>query len=161
LHQRFFGIFATGCTKLIFPVEKGRILAIDYGKKRVGLAVTDPGQMIATRLATVASDGIWRFLDDYFRKEKVILVLVGYPVTLSNEPSEAITWINPFIRAFVKRYPAIRMEQADERFTSRLAQRAMIDSGLKKKERQNKALVDAVSATILLQSYLEQQKFRS
>ncbi len=142
-------------------MEKGRILAIDYGKKRVGLAVTDPDQMIATRLTTVSSDAVWRFLDDYFGKESVVLVLIGYPVTLHNEPSEAVIWINPFIRAFQKKYPGIRIEQADERFTSQLALRAMIDSGLKKKERQDKALVDGVSATILLQSYLEQQKYRS
>lgn len=141
-------------------MDKGRILAIDYGKKRVGLAVTDPEQLIATRLTTVASDAVWRFLDDYFGKEKVVLVLIGYPVTLHNEPSEAVTWINPFIRAFVKKYPEITVEQADERFTSRLALRTMIDSGLKKKGRQDKALVDGVSATILLQSYLEQQKYR-
>ena len=134
-------------------------MAIDYGKKRVGLAVTDPLQMIATRLETVSSDGIWKFLDDYFRKEKVVLVLVGYPLQMNNEPSQAVKYINPFLKAFIRKYPEIPVQQVDERFTSKLAFQAMIDSGLKKSERQDKALVDGVSATILLQSYLEQQKY--
>ena len=140
-------------------METGRVLAIDYGKKRVGLAVTDPEQRIATRLTTVSSDEIWRFLDSYFREEKVVLVLVGYPLQLNHQPSEAIAYINPFLKAFVKKYPEMRVEQVDERFTSTMAHQAMIAGGLKKKERQNKSLVDGVSATILLQSYLEQKKF--
>lgn len=142
-------------------MESGRILAVDFGKKRVGLAVTDPEQLIATRLATVATEEIWKFLDGYFHDEKVTLVLVGYPVTMKNEPSEAIVFINPFIRNFLKKYPGIRVEQVDERFTSQLALRAMIDGGLKKSGRRDKALVDGVSATIILQSYLEQKKFRT
>jgi putative Holliday junction resolvase len=140
-------------------METGRVLAIDYGKKRVGLAVTDPEQRIATRLTTVSSDEIWRFLDSYFREEKVVLVLVGYPLQLNHQPSEAIAYINPFLKAFVKKYPEMRVEQVDERFTSTMAHQAMLAGGLKKKERQNKSLVDGVSATILLQSYLEQKKF--
>ena len=140
-------------------MEAGRIMAIDYGKKRVGLAVTDPMQLIATRLETVLSGDIWKFLDDYFRKERVVLVLVGYPVQMNNEPSQAVTYINPFLKAFVKKYPEIPVQQVDERFTSKLAFQSMIDSGLKKSERQDKALVDGVSATILLQSYLEQKKY--
>lgn len=142
-------------------MERGRILAVDFGKKRVGLAVTDPEQLIATRLATVATEEIWRFLDGYFQSEKVTLVLVGYPVTMLYEPSAAIVFINPFIRNFIRRYPDIRLEQVDERFTSQLALRAMIDGGLKKNDRRDKALVDGVSATIILQSYLEQKKFRT
>ncbi len=141
-------------------MEKGRILAIDYGKKRVGLAVTDPLQMIASRLTTVSSGDIWKFLDDYFQKEKVVLVLVGYPMQMNNEPSEAVTWINPFLKTFVKKYPVIEVKQVDERFTSKLAFQAMIAGGLKKSDRQNKSLVDGVSATIILQSYLEQKKFQ-
>jgi len=141
-------------------MEKGRILAIDYGKKRVGLAVTDPLQMIASRLTTVSSGDIWKFLDDYFQKEKVVLVLVGYPMQMNNEPSEAVTWINPFLKTFVKKYPDIEVKQVDERFTSKLAFQAMIAGGLKKSDRQNKSLVDGVSATIILQSYLEQKKFQ-
>ena len=140
-------------------METGRVLAIDYGKKRVGLAVTDPEQRIATRLTTVSSDEIWRFLDSYFREEKVVLVLVGYPLQLNHQPSEAIAYINPFLKAFVKKFPEMRVEQVDERFTSTMAHQAMLAGGLKKKERQNKSLVDGVSATILLQSYLEQKKF--
>jgi putative Holliday junction resolvase len=140
-------------------MDAGRIMAIDYGKKRVGLAVTDPLQMIATRLATVSSGDIWKFLDDYFLKEKVVLVLVGYPVQMNNEPSHAVTYINPFLKAFIRKYPDIRVQQVDERFTSKLAFQAMIDSGLKKTDRQDKSLVDGISATILLQSYLEQIKY--
>ncbi len=138
---------------------KGRVLAIDYGKKRVGLAVTDPEQRIATRLTTVSSGDIWSFLDSYFRQENVVLVLVGYPLQLNAQPSEAVAYINPFIKAFVKKYPEIKLEQVDERFTSVLAHQALIDGGLKKKERQDKSLIDGVSATILLQSYLERQKY--
>jgi putative Holliday junction resolvase len=140
-------------------METGRIMAIDYGKKRVGLAVTDPMQMIPTRLETVSSGDIWKFLDDYFRKEKVVLVLVGYPMQMNNEPSQAVTYINPFLKAFIRKYPDIPVQQVDERFTSKLAFQAMIDSGLKKTDRQDKSLVDGISATILLQSYLEQQKY--
>ncbi len=140
-------------------MEAGRILAIDYGKKRIGLAVTDPEQRIATRLTTVSSGDIWKFLDTYFSAEKVVLVLVGYPLQLNNQASEAVAFINPFLKAFVKKYPEIRVEQADERFTSVLAHQAMITGGLKKKDRQDKSLVDGVSATILLQSYLERKKY--
>jgi len=141
-------------------METGRILAIDYGKKRVGLAVTDPMQLIATRLTTVPSGEIWKFLDDYFNKEKVILVLVGYPLQMNNEPSQAVIYINPFLRTFIKKYPDIQIQQVDERFTSKLAFQAMIDGGLKKSDRRDKAMVDGVSATIILQSYLEQNKYR-
>jgi putative holliday junction resolvase len=136
----------------------GRILAIDYGRKRVGLAVTDPLQIIATRLETVSSALIWNFLDSYFAREQVDRVVIGYPVQLNNQPSEALNYINPFIKAFTRKYPSVPVELADERFTSRLAQRAMIDGGLKKSDRQNKALVDGISATIILQSWLEQKK---
>ena len=137
----------------------GRILSIDYGKKRVGLAVTDPLQMIATRLTTVPSNEIWTFLKDYFAKEDVEKVIVGYPLQMNNQPSEAVKYINPFLRKFQKDYPEIRLEQVDERFTSKLAFQTMIDAGLKKKDRQNKGTIDGVSATIILQSYLEQKKY--
>jgi putative Holliday junction resolvase len=142
-------------------MEAGRIMAIDYGKKRVGLAVTDPLQMIATRLDTISSGEIWKFLDVYFQHEKVVLVLVGYPVQMNNEPSQAVIYINPFLKTFVKKYPQIPVRQADERFTSRLAMQAMINGGLKKSDRKDKALVDGISATIILQSFLEQKKFQS
>lgn len=136
----------------------GRVLAIDYGRKRVGLAVTDPFCMIATRLDTVHVSEIWAFLEKYFDQQKVDRVVIGYPVKLNNEPSEALRYINPFIKAFSKKYPLIPFELADERFTSILAHQAMLDAGLKKHDRQNKGLVDGVSATIILQSWLEQKK---
>jgi len=138
----------------------GRILAIDYGKKRVGLAVTDPMQIIANKLTTVPSHQIFDFLKDYFQKENVEKVIIGYPRQLNNEASEAVLYINPFLKRFQKLYPDMPIEQVDERFTSRMAFQTMIDAGLKKKDRQNKATIDAVSATIILQSYLEQKKFR-
>lgn len=136
----------------------GRILAIDYGRKRVGLAVTDPMQIIANKLTTVRAHDIFDFLKDYFLKEKVDLVVVGYPKTMNNEPSESIRYINPFLKQFQKKFPNVKLELVDERFTSKLAFQTMIDAGLKKKDRQNKELVDAVSATIILQFYMEQQR---
>ncbi len=137
----------------------GRVLSIDYGKKRVGLAVTDPLRIIATRLTTVSSTEIWEYLSDYFAREEVDLVLVGYPRQLNNEPSEAIRYINPFLKKFTQLYKQMPVELMDERFTSKMAFQTMIDAGVKKKDRQNKATVDGVSATIILQSYLEGQKF--
>ncbi|WP_163714143.1 Holliday junction resolvase RuvX [Mangrovibacterium lignilyticum] len=138
----------------------GRILAIDYGKKRVGLAVTDPLQLIASKLTTVRSHDIFEYLKEYFQKETVEKVIIGYPLQMNNEASEAVLYINPFLKRFQKLYPEMPIEQVDERFTSRMAFQTMIDAGLKKKDRQNKATIDAVSATIILQSYLEQKKFR-
>lgn len=134
-------------------------MAIDYGRKRVGLAVTDPLQMIANRLTTVAAHEIWIFLKDYFAKENVEKVIVGYPMQMNNQPSEAVQYINPFLKKFQKEYPDMPLEQVDERFTSKMAFQTMIDAGLKKKDRQNKETIDAVSATIILQSYLEQKKY--
>jgi putative Holliday junction resolvase len=133
-------------------------MAIDYGKKRVGLAVTDPLRLIANRLETVEADQIWRFLDEYFANEAVDLVLVGYPVQLNNQPSEALRYINPFVRKFQQKY-AVEIKLVDERFSSKMAFQSMIDAGLRKIQRQNKGMIDGVSATILLQSFLEQQKF--
>ena len=137
----------------------GRVLSIDYGKKRVGLAVTDPLKIIATRLTTVATDDIWTYLADYFAREEVDLVLVGYPMQLNNEPSEAIRYINPFLKKFRQIYKDMPLQQMDERFTSKMAFQTMIDAGVKKKDRQNKETIDGVSASIILQSYLEEQKF--
>ena len=137
----------------------GRILSIDYGNKRVGLAVTDPLQIIATRLTTVPAEEIWPFLADYFDREPVELVLVGYPKQLNNQPSEAIRYINPFLKKFRETYPDMPIRQMDERFSSKLAFQTMIDAGVKKKDRQNKGTIDGVSATIILQSYLEGKKF--
>ena len=134
-----------------------RILAIDYGRKRVGLAVTDPLQIIANALTTIHSKDIWTFLDDYLNKEQVECIVVGYPKQMNNEASEAVKYINPFLKKLIKTYPDIMVKQVDERFTSKMAHQTMIDAGLKKKARQNKALVDTISATIILQSYLEQK----
>jgi putative Holliday junction resolvase len=140
--------------------EVGRILAIDYGKKRVGIAVTDPLQMIATRLTTIPAHEIWTFLKDYFSRESVEKVIVGYPMQMNNQPSEAVLYINPFLKKFQKDYPNMPLEQVDERFTSKMAFQTMIDAGLKKKDRQNKETIDGISATIILQSYLEQKKYQ-
>jgi putative Holliday junction resolvase len=137
----------------------GRILSIDYGNKRVGLAVTDPLKIIATRLTTVPANDIWGFLSGYFANEDVELVLVGYPRQLNNEPSGAIRYINPFIKKFRLIYKEMPLRLMDERFTSKMAIRTMIEAGVKKRERQNKETIDGVSATIILQSYLEGQKF--
>lgn len=135
----------------------GRILAIDYGRKRVGLAVTDPLQMIANALKTVHSKDIWDFLTDYLSKEDVDCIVVGYPKQMNNQASEAVRFINPFLKRLTKLYPEMEVKLVDERFTSKMAHQTMIDAGLKKKARQNKALVDTISATIILQSYLEQR----
>lgn len=134
-----------------------RILAIDYGTKRVGIAVTDPGQMIATGLTTVHAKDIFAFLDDYFRKEAVDCIVVGEPKRLNNQATEATRFVEQFVAQLAKKYPAMKIERMDERFTSKMAFQAMLDGGLKKKDRQNKELVDQVSATIILQSYLEQR----
>ncbi len=139
----------------------GRILAIDYGKKRVGLAVTDPMQIIANKLTTVPTHEIWDYLKDYFQKEEVEKVVVGYPKQMNNKPSQSVLYINPFLKRFQKLYPDMAIELVDERFTSKMAFQTMIDAGLKKKDRQNKATIDAVSATIILQTYMQQQKFKS
>jgi putative Holliday junction resolvase len=137
----------------------GRILAIDYGKKRVGLAVSDPLKIIATRLTTVSTDEIWNFLEDYLVREEVDLVLVGYPRRLNNEPSEAIHYINPFLKKFQSKFNKLPIKLMDERFSSKLAFQAMIDAGVKRNQRRNKAVIDGVSATIILQSHLEEQKY--
>lgn len=137
----------------------GRILALDYGRKRTGVAVTDPLQMIANNLTTVRTHDIFDFLAEYFSKEKVETVVVGLPKTVNNEESESMKYIKPFLARFKKLYPDMKVEMVDERFTSKLAFQTMIDAGLKKKDRQKKELVDAVSATIILQTYLEQKSF--
>ncbi len=137
-----------------------RILSIDYGRKRVGIAVTDPLQIIANGLTTVHSKDIFTFLDNYLLKEDVEKIVVGYPVNLRNKASEALIYINPFIKKLVKKYSEIKIDIFDERFTSKLAVKAMIAGGLRKKARQNKALVDKISATIILQSYLEYLKLQ-
>jgi len=137
----------------------GRILSIDYGKKRVGLAVSDPLKIIATRLTTVPTEKIWEFLDDYFSHEEIELLIIGYPKQLNNEPSEAVRYIDPFLKKFKMKYKEIPVKLMDERFTSKMAFQTMIDAGVKKKERRNKEMIDSISATIILQSHLEEQKY--
>jgi putative Holliday junction resolvase len=136
----------------------GRIMALDIGRKRIGVAVSDPAGIIAQGLTTVAAHELWDFLKDYLGKEEVSEFVVGYPVTLRNEPSEALRWINPVIKKLKKSYPEKKITQVDERFTSALAQQAILTGGVKKEKRRDKALVDKVSATIILQSYMEQRK---
>lgn len=132
----------------------GRILAIDYGKKRTGIAVTDELQIIASGLTTVETKELLSFLEDYVKKETVELFLVGLPKQMDNTASESEVLIAPFLKKLEAKFPTIQIKRVDERFTSKLAFQTMIDSGLKKKQRQNKALVDEISATIILQSYL-------
>ena len=131
-----------------------RILAMDYGKKRIGIAVTDDMQIIASGLTTVNTVDIFSFLTSYIADENVELFLVGEPKQLNNTPSESEKLIGPFLNELNKNFPNIPVKRVDERFTSKMAFQTMIDSGLKKKQRQNKALVDEISATIILQSYL-------
>lgn len=135
-----------------------RILALDFGKKRTGIAVTDDLQLIASGLTTVRTSNLLNFLDNYFSTEKVSLILVGKPVQMNNKPSESEVFIKPFIKNLEKRFKTIPIKRIDERFTSKMAFQTMIDSGLKKSQRKNKALVDEISATIILQSYLYNQK---
>lgn len=135
-----------------------RVLSIDYGRKRVGLAVTDPQQIIASRLTTIPTHTIWDFLKEYFQKETIETVVVGYPKQMNNEASEAVRYINPFLKKFQIQYPKMNLEILDERFTSKMAFQTMIDGGLKKQKRRDKALIDGISATIILQSYLEQKR---
>ncbi len=139
----------------------GRILAIDYGQKRVGLAVTDQSRLIANGLTTVHVKDLMEFLRGYISREPVDCIVVGLPVDMMNRPSDASRYIEPFIRQLQKQFPDIPVERVDERFTSRMAMQTMIDAGLGKKARQNKALVDTISATIILQSYLEKLSFTS
>ncbi len=136
----------------------GRILAIDYGRKRVGIAVTDPLKIIANGLTTVKSCDVLKFLSDYLSKEFVELIVVGLPKTMNNEESDSMQYIKPFVEKLKKQHPNVPIEMYDERFTSVLAHKAMLEGGLKKKERQNKALVDEISATIILQSFMESNR---
>lgn len=131
-----------------------RILAIDYGLKRTGIAITDELQIIASGLTTVNTKDILEFLKDYATKEKVELFLVGEPKQMNNTASESEALILPFISKLEKLFPEIPIKRVDERFTSKIAFQTMIDSGLKKNQRKNKALVDEISATLILQSYL-------
>jgi len=131
-----------------------RILSIDYGLKRTGLAVTDPLQIIATGLTTVESPKLIPFLKDYFKKETVELILVGEPKNWDDTDTHATPLVKEIVRRLQKEFPAIPLLMVDERNTSKMASRAMIDMGLKKMQRRNKALVDEIAATIMLQEYM-------
>ena len=131
-----------------------RILALDYGGKRTGIAVTDEFQIIASGLATVATKELLPYLENYFKAENVELVLVGEPKQMDYTPSQSEAAIQEFLIKFKEKFPLMEMKRVDERFTSKMAVKTMIDSGLKKKKRQNKALLDEISATIILQTYL-------
>lgn len=135
-----------------------RILSIDYGLKRTGIAVTDDFQIIASGLTTIPSTDIIAFLKTYFSKENVETVLIGEPKQMNGLPSESTEIIEKFILQFHTEFPNMKMERIDERFTSKMAFQTMIDSGLKKKQRQNKGLIDEIAATILLQDYLNYKK---
>ena len=132
----------------------GRILALDYGKKRTGIAVTDELQIIASGLTTVETKDVFSFLKKYVTSEKVEVFVVGEPKQMDNTPSESEVLIQKFIKQLQKNFPDIPIERVDERFTSKMAFQTMIDAGLKKKKRQNKALIDEISATLILQNYL-------
>lgn len=131
-----------------------RILSIDYGLKRTGLAVTDPLKIIATGLATVETPRLMPFLKEYFSREAVELVIIGMPVNWDDTATHATPVVEHFVKGFRKNFPSIPIETVDERFTSKLASQAMLEMGLKKKQRQNKALIDEIAATIMLQEYL-------
>lgn len=137
-----------------------RILSIDYGQKRTGLAVTDPLQIIAGGLATVSTSGLFDWLKAYLAKEPVERIIIGEPKQTNGQPSENLARVQQFVNRWKKAFPEVPIEYYDERFTSVLAHQAMIDGGLKKKARQDKALVDEISATIILQDYLESKKVR-
>jgi putative Holliday junction resolvase len=133
----------------------GRILAIDYGRKRVGIAVTDPLQLVANGLTTLHPDEVFTFLSSYFKQEEVEEVVVGDPRQLDMRESEAAVYSKPFLRKFRQEFPGMTLRLYDERFTSRIAQQALIEGKAKKKTRQDKPLRDKMSATILLTSYME------
>ncbi|MBR3407569.1 MAG: Holliday junction resolvase RuvX [Paludibacteraceae bacterium] len=133
----------------------GRILAIDYGRKRTGLAVTDPLRITASPLLTVETAQLVAWLRDYFAREQVDEVVIGHPTQMNGQESESMNYIRPFLGLFRKTFPDKPITMYDERFTSVLAHRAMIAGGMKKKDRQNKAVVDRIAACIILEDYLE------
>jgi putative Holliday junction resolvase len=136
-----------------------RILCIDYGKKRTGIAVTDPLQIIATGLTTVDSPELISFLKKYFLQEEVELIVIGDPKNLDDSDTHATPLVKQIIKRLEKEFPKIPIKKVDERFTSKMAKRAMLDMGMKKKDRRNKRTVDEIAATIMLQQYMEEKSF--
>ena len=153
-------IYSDNRISVIFAkkLNLGRILALDYGKVRTGIAITDPLKMIASGLTTVATSELFDFLDKYLEEEEVDLIVVGQPRQMDDLPSTSEVYITKFIADFQVRYPEIALERQDERFTSRLAVKSMIEGGVKKKKRRDKALIDEISATLILQAYLERRE---
>jgi putative holliday junction resolvase len=133
----------------------GRVLAFDVGKKRIGVAVTDPLRIIATALHTIEAREIWNYLEAYINKESVDQFVVGWPVQMNNQPSEAAVFVSTFVEKIKKLYPDKKVDLVDERFTSRIAQDTILESGIKKMKRRDKGIADRVSAVIILQSWLE------
>ena len=138
----------------------GRILAIDYGRKRCGIAVTDPLKIIANGLETVATHKLMDYLKDYMSREQVELIVIGQPTQLNGKPSESMRYIKPFVNRLRKELPNMPVEMVDERFTSTIAHRAMIDGGMKKSDRRDKARVDTIAASIILNDYLQSLQFK-
>lgn len=136
----------------------GRILGIDYGTKRIGLAVTDSLQIFASPLRTVKNQEFDSFLTEYLRTESIDEFVIGFPLQMNNRPSEIVKYIRPFIRKIETRFPDKPVHLVDERFTSEMAIKTIIDGGVRKKERQDKAIVDKISAAIILQSFLDKRK---
>lgn len=148
-----------GCSiTYVSPFVVARILSIDYGKKRTGLAVTDPLQIIAGGLATVATSELFDYLKAYIAREQVELIVIGEPRQPNGEPSENLARVQQFVNRWRKAMPEVPIQYFDERFTSVLAHQAMLDGGLKKKARQNKGLVDEISATIILEDFMRSKK---
>ena len=137
----------------------GRILAIDYGRKRCGIAVTDPLKIIANGLETIATHKLMEFLKNYMSREQVELIVIGKPMQLNGQPSESMRYITPFVNRLRKEMPDMPIEMVDERFTSTIAHQAMIDGGMKKSDRRDKARVDSIAASIILNDYLQSLQF--
>lgn len=140
--------------------DMARLLALDYGMKRVGIAVTDELQIIASGLCTVRAHDCLDFLKDYISRESVETIVIGMPKDLKNQNTDATPHVKGFVKKLKKEFPKMELHFIDERFTSKIAFQTMIDSGLKKKARQDKSLIDEVSATIILQSFMEQHNFK-
>jgi putative holliday junction resolvase len=138
----------------------GRILGIDFGTKRIGLAVTDPLQIFASPLKTVKNNEFEEFINEFNKTESIAGFVIGYPVKMNNQASASVTYLNPFIRKIEKMFPGIPIHLVDERFTSGMALKTMIDGGVKKKDRHDKSMIDKISASIILQSFLDKRQIK-
>lgn len=154
----FLFVILSTCTN--FACFMGRILAIDYGRKRCGIAVTDPLKIIANSLETIATHKLMEFLKNYMSREQVELIVIGKPMQLNGQPSESMRYITPFVNRLKKEMPDMPIEMVDERFTSTIAHQAMIDGGMKKSDRRDKARVDSIAASIILNDYLQSLQFK-